>query len=98
MDYVLNTKGLLTKTANWLLQGVILKKMEETCRYSIKDNLEEGKKSLLPYLNNYSPMQGVFVNGNLNDFEFEKVEVTNKAIIAFISTSGKMNVRIDGMK
>jgi len=97
MDYVLDTKGLLTKTANWLLQGVILKKIQETCRYSIKDNLEEGKKSLSPYLNNYSPMKGVFVNGSLNDFEFEKVEITDKAIIAFITTTGKMNVKIDGM-
>lgn len=98
MDYVLNTKGLLTKTANWLLQGVILKKIEENCRYSIQSNLEEAKKSMLPYLSNYSPMKGVFVNGTLNDFEFEKVEITNKAIIAFISTSGKMSVKIDGME
>jgi Domain of unknown function (DUF4403) len=98
MDYVLNTKGLLTKTANWLLQGVILKKIQESCRYSIKENLDEGKKSLLPYLNNYSPMRGVFVNGTMNDFEFEKVELTNDAIIAFITTTGKMNVRIDGME
>lgn len=97
MDYVLNTKGVLTKTANWLLQGVILKKIQENCRYSIKENLDEGKKSLLPYLNNYSPMKGVFVNGTLNDFEFEKVEVTDKAMIAFITTTGKMNVKIDGM-
>jgi hypothetical protein len=97
MDYVLNSKGLLTKTANWLLQGVILKKIQETCRYSIKGNLEEGKKSLLPYLSNYSPMKGVFVNGTLNDFEFEKVEVTDKAMIAFITTTGRMSVRIDGM-
>jgi len=97
MDYVLNTKGLLTKTANWLLQGMILKKIQENCRYSIKENLEEGKKSLSPYLNNFSPMKGVFVNGTMNDFEFEKVEITNKAIIAFITTTGKMNVKIDGM-
>ena len=97
MDYVLNSKGLLTRTANWLLQGVILKKIQETCRYSIKENLEEGKKSLLPYLNNFSPMKGVFINGIMNDFEFEKVEVTNKAIIAFITTTGKMSVKIDGM-
>ena len=40
----------------------------------------------------------VFVNGTLNDFEFEKVELTDKAIIAFITTSGKMNIRIDGME
>ncbi|MBY0486304.1 MAG: DUF4403 family protein [Flavobacteriaceae bacterium] len=98
MDYVLNTKGLLTKTANWLLQGTILRKIQESCRYSIKENLDEGKKSLLPYLNNYSPMKGVFVNGTMNDFEFEKVELTNDAIIAFITTTGKMNVKIDGME
>jgi hypothetical protein len=98
MDYVLNTKGLLTKTANWLLQGLILRKIQENCRYSIKENLDDGKKSLLPYLNNYSPMKGVFVNGTLNDFEFEKVELTNEAIIAFITTSGKLNIKIDGME
>ena len=98
MDYVLNTKGILTKTANWLLQGTILKKIQENCRYSIKDNLAEGKKNMLPYLNNYSPMKGVFVNGTMDDFEFEKVELTNNAIIAFINATGKMNVKIDGME
>ena len=98
MDYVLNTKGLITKTASCLLQVVILKKIEENCRYSIKQNLEEGKKSMLPYLNNYSPMKGVFVNGMTGDFEFEKIDISNKAIIAFITTTGKMNVKIDGME
>lgn len=98
MDYVLNTKGILTKTANWLLQGTILKKIQENCRYSIKDNLAEGKKNMLPYLSNYSPMKGVFVNGTMDDFEFEKVELTNSAIIAFITATGKMNVKIDGME
>lgn len=98
MEYVLNTKSILMKSANWLMQGTILKKIEENCRYSIKGNLEEGKKSMIPYLSNYSPMKGVFVNGTLNDFEFEKVELTDKAIIAFITTSGKMNIKVDGME
>ena len=43
-------------------------------------------------------MKGVFINGVLNDFEFEKLELTDKAIIAFITTSGKMNIKIDGME
>lgn len=98
MDYVLNTKSVLMKSANWLMQGTILKKIQENCRYSIKGNLEEGKKNMEPYLTNYSPMKGVFINGNLNNFEFEKLEVTDKAIIAFITTSGKMNIKIDGME
>lgn len=98
MDYVLNTKSVLMKSANWLMQGTILKKIQENCRYSIKGNLEEGKKNMEPYLTNYSPMKGVFVNGILNDFEFEKLELTDKAIIAFITTSGKMNIKIDGLE
>jgi hypothetical protein len=98
MDYVLNSKSILTKTANWLLQGSILKKIQENCRYSVGDNLEEAQKSMLPYLNNFSPMKGVFVNGSLDEFYFEKVELTDKAIIAFIKASGKMRVNIDGME
>lgn len=98
MDYVLNTKSILMKSANWLLQGTILKNIQENCRYSIQTNLEEGKKSMNPYLANYSPMKGIFINGTLNDFEFEKVALTDKAIIAFITTSGKLKITIDGLE
>ena len=98
MEYVLNTKSVLMKSANWLLHGTILKSIQENCRYSIKGNLEEGKQNMKPYLNNYSPMKGVFVNGTINDFEFEKVELTDKAIIAFITTSGKMDIKVDGLE
>ena len=98
MEYVLNTKSVLMKSANWLLHGTILKSIQENCRYSIKGNLEEGKQNMKPYLNNYSPMKGVFVNGIINDFEFEKVELTDKAIIAFITTSGKMDIKVDGLE
>jgi hypothetical protein len=97
MDYVLNTKGILTRTANWLLQGMILNKIKESCKYSIKPNLDEGKKNMLPYLTNYSPMKGVFVNGKLNDFIFEKMELTEKGIVAFITSTGTMKITIDGM-
>lgn len=98
MDYVLETKSVLMRTANWLAEGMILRKIQENCRYSIKENMDEGKKNLMPYLANYSPMPGIFVNGTLNDFEFDKIELSNKAIIAFIKTSGKMDIKIDGMK
>lgn len=98
VDYVLNTKSVLMKTANWLAEGMILKKIQESCRYSIKPNLDEGRNNLLPYLKNYSPMPGIFINGTLGELDFEKVQLTNNAIIAFIRTSGTMDVKVDGMK
>src|SRR6187431_1408565 len=98
LDYVLDTKSRLTKTANWLAQGIILKKMQESCRYSIKQNLDEAKQSMAVYLKNYSPMPGVFVNGKMDDIQFEKIELTNQALIAFIKVNGAIKVSVDGLK
>ncbi len=98
LDYVLDTKSKLMRTANWLAQGYILRKMEENCRYSIQPNLEEGKKSMAGYLKNYSPMPGVFVNGKMEDIQFDKIQLTNQAIIAFIKINGTVNVSVNGLK
>jgi hypothetical protein len=98
LDYVLDTKSRLMRTANWMAQGLILKKMEESCRYSIKPNLDEAKQNMLVYLKNYSPMPGVFVNGKMEDIQFQKIELTNQAIIAFIKINGTINVSVDGLK
>ncbi len=98
LDYVLDTKSRLMRTANWLAQGIILKKMQESCRYSIKQNLDEAKQSMAAYLKNYSPMPGVFINGKMDDIQFQKIELTNQAIIAFIKANGVINVSIDGLK
>ena len=98
LDYVLDTKSKLMRTASWLGQGYILKKMEESCRYSIQPNLEEGKKNMASYLKNYSPLPGVFVNGKMEDIQFDKIQLTNQAIIAFIKINGTVNVSVDGLK
>ncbi len=98
LDYVLDTKSTLLKTANWLAEGVILRKIREACRYSIKPNLDEGRKEMQQYMKNYSPVPGVFVNGKLEGVEFSKIELTNKAILAFLKINGDLSVSVDGLK
>ncbi|RTY90017.1 DUF4403 family protein [Flavobacterium sp. GT3R68] len=98
LDYAIDTKSRLMKTANWLAQGLVLRKIQESCRYSIKPNLDEGKQSMMKYLKNYSPMPGVFINGVMEDIQFQKIQLTNKAIIAFIKVNGDVNVTVDGIK
>jgi hypothetical protein len=98
LDYVIDTKSTLIKTANWLAQGYILRKIQESCRYSIVANLEEGKSNMQKYLKNYSPMPGVIINGALKDIQFQKIQLTNKAIIAFIKVNGDISITVDGFK
>lgn len=98
LDYVLDTKNKLIRSANWLASGLVLKKIRETCRYSISSNLEEAKHIMINYTKNYSPLPGVFINGEIGDLTFQKIQLTNKAIIAFLNINGKVNVTIDGIK
>ena len=98
LDYVIDTKSKLIKTANWLAQGYVLRKIQESCRYSIQPNLEEGKSNLKKYLKNYSPLPGVYVNGAIQDIQFQRIQLTNKAIIAFVKVNGDVAIFVDGYK
>ena len=98
LDYAIDTKSSLIRTANWFASGTILKKMEESCRYSLQPNLEEGKKTMLNYLSNFSPMPGVFVNGKMGNITFTDIQLTNKAILAFLNVNGTVSVKVDGLE
>lgn len=98
LDYVVETKSTLMRTANWLASSYILNKIKENCRYSIAPNLKEARESMTGYLKNYSPMPGVYVNGSVGEIEFDKIELGNKAIIAFLKIEGDVKVAVDGLK
>lgn len=98
LDYILDTKNALMKTANWLAQGMILKKIKENTKYSIKTAMEDAQKQMATYMRNYSPAAGVFINGKVDRIVLDKIQLTDQAIIAAIKTSGKINVTIDGLK
>ena len=72
--------------------------MRDSDKYSIRPNFEEGIKNLSGYLKNYSPIPGVYVNGKLDNFEFNKIQLTNQAIIAFLTINGEVNITVDGFK
>lgn len=97
LDYVLDTKNKLIKTANWFASGLILKKIKELCKYSIAPNLEDGKKIMSQYTQNYSPIKGVFINGQMGEIKFKEMQLSNKAIIAFLNIEGSLKVTIDGL-
>lgn len=98
LDYILDTKSRLIKTANWLASGYILEKIRENCRYSIAQNLLDARSTLKGFMTNYKPMPGVVVNGDLKNFSFEKLQLTNSAIVAFLKVEGRIDVTVDGLE
>ncbi len=97
LSYVLDTKNILLKTANWLLKGTVLNKLKAKAFYSIEPNLAEGTQSIKTYLNNYEPAKGIKVNGTLNQLDFVKFYLNDQGIVVFVNASGQLTVRVDGM-
>ena len=98
MDFVLDTKNILHKSAAWLLSGKILKMIKEKSQYSIAPNINEGKTTLLKYLNNYSPLKGVFVNGQLANLAFDNIQINEQGFIAFLNAEGQLKIAVDGLE
>ena len=98
LDFVLDSKSKLLSLGDWFAHGLIARKIKESCRYSIKDQLAQGEATLKNYLNNAQPTKGVRVNGKVNQLTPGKINLTPNAIVTLITASGKVSISVDGMQ
>jgi len=98
VDFVLDSKNKLLKFGDWIAHGTIAKKIQASCRYSLKDQLTQGETTLKNYLNNYQPVKGVKINGAVNSLNPQKVSLTPNAIVTMITANGKVSISVDGIQ
>ncbi|UYW00754.1 DUF4403 family protein [Flavobacterium agricola] len=98
LDYVLNTKNVLHKSASWLLNGLIVRKIQENCTYSIANDIETGKTIAQQFLTHYSPMKGVYIDGKMDNLTFDRFELLNHAMVSYINTNGNVAISIQGLE
>jgi len=94
VDFHLDTKNKLIKSANWLLHGTFAKVMQKNIYFEIGKELDATKKDCQSYFNNYECSEGVFLNGKLNELEAKKVYLVEDGIVAVVNTKGKLSVKI----
>ena len=98
VDFVLDSKSQLLRIGDWVAHGIIAKKIKESCRYSIKDQLTQGEATLKTYLSNYEPVKGVRVNGNIVGLTPQKISLTPNAIVTMITANGKVSISVNGLQ
>lgn len=98
VNFVVDSKSKLLKVGDWLLHGAIITKIEQNCRFSIAEQLNEGQKTMATYLNGYQPMKGVKVNGSMTELAPNKIFLTPNAIVAMVVAKGKIAISINGLE
>lgn len=98
LDYDLDTKNSIIRTAGWLLQGQFSRMMERKMVFPVGDQINEAKKTIQSALNNYKVTDGVILKGTLSDITPDKVYLTPKHLYSVVFAHGKVNLRVDGTK
>ncbi|SEI57824.1 protein of unknown function [Dyadobacter koreensis] len=98
LDYDLDTRNTIVKTAGWLLQGKFSKMMEKEMVFPVGSQMNEAKKSVQQILANYKVTDGVQIKGTLLEITPDKVYLTPKHIYSVVFAQGNINLRVEGLR
>ncbi len=98
LDYDLNTKNRLAKTASWFAKSRFLKQMEDAFKLPLGKEIEEAKNMIRNNFDHQKIGEGIFLDGKLRDFSPSEVYITPQSIVAVILATGQAEINISELK
>lgn len=97
LEFDLDTKNKLIKSADWLMHDGFLKLIEPKLKFSVTEKLEEAKKLAQDNLRENHSIKGIVMRGNLEEIAIDRIYITPDAIKVIILFKGKLAVSVDGL-
>lgn len=97
VEYDLSTKNLLLKSAKWLLNETIRKKMEEAMVVDVTSTLASAEKGINESLNKKLD-GGIYLKGNLKKLTITDISPRQTEILVRVQISGKVGVSMQENK
>ncbi len=97
-EFDMKTKSALVKSANWLLHGFILNKLTPYLSYPVQQDLDDMKSEANKMLKNYLIMDGVSMEGNLNNIIVTGLDLVPGAVRISTNLRGNLAIKIDELK
>jgi hypothetical protein len=95
--YDLETRSLLVRTANYLLQGRFTRQMQQALTFPVGEQIDEARRQIQAMLNQKAVAKGVVLNGQLTEISPDRVYLTPQSILAVVFANGKMSLSVDGL-
>ncbi len=97
VDYDLQTKDFLLKSAKWLFDKTILKKMKEACVFPLDANVLAFKMMMNDQLKNYRMNPNVSIKGAVEDIKVTDIQLQKDKIKIWVTSKGKLNLDVEGL-
>jgi hypothetical protein len=98
LDFDLDTKDRLVKTASWLMHGKLVEEFRKALTVPLGPQLEWASNIIEQNLNNLEIAEGIFINGTLDELTPSSVFITEDSIIASIVAKGTADISIENFE
>lgn len=95
VEYDLQTKDQLLKTASWLAKGKFIQNIEKQINFPVKTQLDQARTLLQKSLDQSSNVnEAVLIKGNIRSFTPNNIYLTPTSIKAVVNAQGNFTVQI----
>lgn len=94
LDFELNTRNFLYKSAAWLFRKGITKQFQKQLKFPLDENLQQVRQMVEQQLAHYPISADAYLEGTLEDFAIDRTYLTPDDIQVVIISKGKLNVRV----
>jgi hypothetical protein len=97
LDFHVDTRNLLHRSAAWMFQGPIKRQMAAAMAFPLDENLTELKKSVQETLQSFEIQPGIILSGTLDSIAVQDTRVTPEGLRVNLFSKGKVSVDVRGL-
>ncbi|WP_420150070.1 DUF4403 family protein [Spirosoma sp.] len=98
LEYDIDTKNVLARSASWLLKGTFARTLEKQLTIPVGSQLADMQKLLQERLKNNQLAKGVVINGRIDEIKPDQVYLTPTALLAVVNARGRIDIKVDGLQ
>ena len=92
LDFNLETKNFLVKSAGWILKSNLKKMIQENINFYLTLNLNETKKELEKQLNDYPLATGFKMKSKIDQLSVENIQITPDGMLIDMAIGGNLGI------
>ncbi len=97
LDFHVDTRNFLHKTAAWMFKGTIKKQMAAAMVFPLEENIREMRGEVQNSLNHYELQPGIVLTGTVDSVVVENTYLTPSSIRVNLFSKGKLSLDVKGL-
>lgn len=98
VDFELQTKNFLHKSAAWLFKKGLRKQLENKLKFPLDENISKIKSEIQKQLKEYPIADGITLKGEMEDFKVKSTHLTPESIVVMTNSKGKLELEVKGFQ